>query len=718
MSAEPNDERADRTHIDVVMFSGGSGTDSITTALVRHPQIRLRVVINAYDDGHSTGRLRMFIPSMLGPSDVRKNINRLMPTNERCQRSLKALSDYRLPVDISQADALNLIDALIAGDQRRMPAPIAGQFRWLSMTQASWFRDLLAVFLQYHRKQSTAGRSFDFHDCALGNLVFAGCFLQEDAEFNRTIDRLAELYEVPRGTILNITAGENLFLVAAKEDGSILTREADIVAAQSAVKISDLYLIDAQLYRTRIEGAPPPPGGWQPLLSASTITPRINPDAARAISDANVIIYGPGTQHSSLYPSYMTEGVAESIAANRTADKILIGNIARDYDIQADDVSDLSRKFMHAMSRKGQVSVQWRDCVSHYFVQGTEEHTRDDSRYIPFHPETFTYPLETVHVGDWEAHGGRHAGGLILGEVQQIVQSRIDIELQRVQHMVSIVVPVLNEARTLNQVLRSLSALDFHPWGMTKEIIVVDGGSDDHSRDIARSIPAVRLYELARGKGCGAALRLGIAKARGSIVAFFPSDLEYRAEDLYALIAPLTESRYRAVFGTRAVKVRDLSQELRAIYANNRLLYLTSKYGGMLLSILSLLLYNRYITDVLTSMKAFDALTLRSLELESDGRDLDAEIFAKLSLRREFILELPVDYHPRTRQQGKTITLNDGVKALTALWRYRIARRGRGGEATASDIRRPAPAAVAGQSAAVPENASVVSAGGQRATSH
>ena len=67
------------------------------------------------------------------------------------------------------------------------------------------------------------------------------------------------------------------------------------------------------------------------------------PPGARALAEADVIIYGPGTQHSSLLPSYMTEGVAEVIAANRKADKIFIGNIHRDFDIQADDVDDLAR---------------------------------------------------------------------------------------------------------------------------------------------------------------------------------------------------------------------------------------------------------------------------------------------------------------------------------------------------------------------------------------
>src|ERR1700689_898603 len=115
-----------RQKIEVALFSGGSGTQSITETLLRHPQIALRILINAYDDGHSTGRLRRFIPGMLGPSDVRKNINRLMGVSERSEKSLQAISDYRLPVGISRESALHQIDAMVAGDASQLPAKLAG----------------------------------------------------------------------------------------------------------------------------------------------------------------------------------------------------------------------------------------------------------------------------------------------------------------------------------------------------------------------------------------------------------------------------------------------------------------------------------------------------------------------------------------------------------------------------------------------------------------
>jgi 2-phospho-L-lactate transferase/gluconeogenesis factor (CofD/UPF0052 family) len=672
----PEADNGSRTQINVVLFSGGSGTDSITKALLQHPQISLRILINAYDDGHSTGRLRKFIPGMLGPSDVRKNINRLMPLVERSQRALKQLSDYRLAVGISREDALRFLDAFVLDNATVSPASLQPAFLDLRVGQAKRLRSFVETFLKYFHEQEALGRHFDFTDCAVGNILFAGCYLEQGQDFNQAIVAFCEFYEVAPEILLNITLGENLFLVAEKENGTFVLNEADLVAAQDAAKISGIYLMDEQTYRTRVEEAQGPPSeGWRALFQASHVMPRLNPGAGDALRDADVIIYGPGTQHSSLFPSYLTEGVAEAISGNPNADKIFIGNIHRDYDIQGDDANDLARKLIQTLGRNDQVKLSWTDVVTHFFIHRTDTDTLSQAKYVPFDEKRFSFPLETVKARNWESYDGRHSGGYVLDELQQIVQARIDIELERLQHMVSIIIPVLNEERTIEDVLKSVTALDFLPLGLTKEVIMVDGASTDRSVEIASRLTSVKVARLPRQMGRGAALRMGIEQARGNIIVFFPGDNEYRASDLFAVVNTVVKSRFRAVLGTRAVKCTDLSERLKQIYQNNWRLYVTSKYGGILLSVLTLVLYNRYVSDILTSVKAFDAQLLRSLDLRSDGIEMDTELIAKISRRREYLFELPVDYKPRNRSEGKKITALDGLKAILALFRYRFSRQ-------------------------------------------
>jgi len=140
------------------------------------------------------------------------------------------------------------------------------------------------------------------------------------------------------------------------------------------------------------------------------------------------------------------------------------------------------------------------------------------------------------------------------------------------------------------------------------------------------------------------------------------------------MVAALMGSGFRAVIGTRAVKCTNLSRSLRHVYNNNWILYVTSKYGGMLLSIATLLLYNRYFSDVLSSFKGYDAQLLRALNLESSGLDLETEIVAKLSHRQEYVMEMPANFKPRTRQQGKKTSAMDGLRALGALVRFRLGK--------------------------------------------
>jgi 2-phospho-L-lactate transferase/gluconeogenesis factor (CofD/UPF0052 family) len=666
-------DRGAKTKINLVLFSGGSGTQSITEALLKHPQISLRILINSYDDGHSTGRLRRFIPGMLGPSDVRKNINRLMPVAEHCQLALRSISDHRLPVGISREKALEFIECCVAGPFDRMPEKLAQEFDSLTVAQSRRLGSLLHTFVDFLHAEERCGRTFDFTDCAIGNLLFAGCYLQDGRDFNRTIRAFSQFYEISPDVLLNITEGENLFLVAEKENGLVVLSEAALVAAQDSAKISELFLLDEDTYWKRVENAAEPPEGWRGLFDAAHCIPRLNPEAAKALQEADAIVYGPGTQHSSLFPSYMTEGVAEAISANQRADKIFVGNIHRDFDIQEDDANDLARKLLHALSRGGQIRVNWLDVVSHFFVQRTDDASLSKAKYVPFDEGRFSFPLETVRARDWESQEGRHSGGYVVDELHQIIQARIDVELQRVHHMVSIVIPVLDEERTIEEVLRSLIALDFQSLGLTKEIILVDGCSTDRTAEIARTVNTVRVFRLDGKLGRGAALRMGIEEARGNIIAFFPGDNEYHPNDLYSIVGAVVQSKFRVVLGSRAGKCTNLSERLMQIYENRRLLYLTSKYGGMLLSILTLLLYNRYVSDVLSSVKAFETHLLRSLDLRSNGIDLETEIVAKLSRKGEYIFELPVDYKPRSRSAGKKITARDGLKAVLALFRYRLA---------------------------------------------
>lgn len=665
-------EHAADLRLNVVLFSGGSGTGTITEALLRHPQLMPILIINAYDDGHSTGRLRKFIPGMLGPSDVRKNINRLMPRTEERHAALRFLSDHRLPKKYPFADGMNLVRAIAEGNERLLPADLAARFDVLSVRQSRTFRQYFEDFFRYADREAVHNNFFDFDDCALGNILFGGCFLGEDRDFNRAIKAFSDFFELD-GRILNVTRGENLFLMARTEDGQLIRGEAQLVSLENASPIRDIYLIDEAIYRKYIEPADHVPDAeLEKYVEMGRRLPEINPEAKKAITSADIIIYGPGTQHSSLLPSYLTRGVAEAIRSNTNVDKVFISNIRRDVDIQQEDANALADKFLAAMGRYGELSVETHDVASHFFFQKGQADGHAKQAYVPFDESALRVPLSSVLLRDWETRDGQHAGGYVMQELRRLIQNRIGASLDASRYMVSIVVPALNEQKTVEECLRRLTALDFVSFDLGKEVLFVDGGSTDQTFEIASSVPGVKTFRLEKQAGRGAALKHGIEKARGDVIIFFPADLEYSEEDVYNLVFSIVRNNFKIVFGTRTVKCTDLDTHLLKIYGGKRIPYLVSKYGGMLLSTATLFLYNRYVTDTLTSLKGFDGKVLRSLDLRSNGMDLDTEIVAKACRSGQYILEVPVEYQARTKAQGKKSTALQGLKALWALfsWRY------------------------------------------------
>ncbi len=657
----------DPAPLNVVMFSGGRGTGSITEAFLKHGQISLTLLLNTYDDGLSTGALRALIPGMLGPSDVRKNVSRLMPATDRADQALHHFMEYRFPRPMSTDKALAALRDLSLS-RPSFPWPdFKTPFLDLNMRQAEEMAGFLNAFLEYIDRLPSGTPSFDFSDCSFGNILFAGCYLGSERSFNQAVDRFSRFCRI-RGQVLNVTDGENLVLVALKENGALLLNETEIVEAQDNTPIRDLFLLPAYLTDEELQDLKKMTvGAKAETLQKLSHRPGVNPAAQEALLHADIIIYGPGTQHSSLFPSYLTDKVAETIAANRQAEKIFVGNIAKDFEIRNETAASLVQKFLFYLTEKGKRPIRWEELVSLFFLQASVPESRRASEYVFFDPSSFPFPKNRVVLTNWEAGLGSHSGGMVTDELISVVNSKWSKKMRPFHHMVSILVPSLNEVRTVQPVLQGLARLNFESLGLAREIILIDGGSSDRTVELARAVPDITVLELSGKTGRGAALRLGIERANGNLITFFPSDNEYDAQDLMSVVQSLATTDFQAVYGSRAIKCVNLNERIRTVYKGNKLLYFTGKYGGMLISILSLLLYNRFVSDPLTGIKAFDARVLKSLKLSSNSLDIETEILTKLGKRGVFILEVPVNYRPRTRQEGKKTTVGAGLQAASKM---------------------------------------------------
>lgn len=652
--------------ISIVLFSGGRGTANISRTFLRYPHIRLTVLVNAYDDGLSTGQIREFIPGMLGPSDIRKNIINLMRDDEECYRSLKTILKYRLPVAVSFDEGMKIVQSFKLGDPRQFPRELAEACRGLTLKQLLQIKDDLDEFIRYTIDRKDQGIAFDFGDTNIGNILFAGRYLRQGKDFNRTIDSFCRFCEV-RGEILNITDGTNKILVALKQNGTFLKRESEIVSTQDNHMIHDIYLLDDYLSEDELhELSSLSFNKKETFLRQHEVFPHINTVAANRLRDADVIVFGPGTQYSSLFPSYLTQGAAEAILENRQAEKVFISNIHKDYDIQNETVNSLLKRFLYYHSRKNTTSIKLSDAANHLFIQRPGD-TSAQAPYLSFDDRDLDVASEEITLMNWEEAKGKHHGGVVLNELLAIVERGMQKRLQPFHHTVSIIVPGLNESGTVQQVLHQLTLLDFQQHEMSKEIIFVDGGSTDGTFELAKAVSGITALQLPKKLGRGAALKYGIEHARGDLAVFFPSDGEYHPECIFDLIGPILEGSVNIVFGSRSIKCLQIDDIIKRIYEGNLLLYFFSKYGGLLLSTVSLFRHNHFVSDPLTTVKAFKTSTLKELNLQRNGTGFEGELIAKASAALEFIFEVPVEYLPRKKKQGKKMSVWQGLQVLWSL---------------------------------------------------
>lgn len=218
--------------------------------------------------------------------------------------------------------------------------------------------------------------------------------------------------------------------------------------------------------------------------------------------------------------------------------------------------------------------------------------------------------------------------------------------------LLSIVIPVYNEERHLRRVLEHLFSA---PCPVDREWIVVDDGSKDNSPAVLRDLQKeydFRLFEQDGNQGKGAAVIRGIREATGDFIGIQDADFEYDPRDICALIQPLLEGEADAVYGSRFKRTTPRVNRTYHYFANRFLTLLSNLLSGI------------YLTDMETCYKFFRADLLKSMNLTRKRFGIEVEMTAYLAKTRARIFELPINYYPRTRLQGKKINWRDGVAAI------------------------------------------------------
>ncbi len=245
------------------------------------------------------------------------------------------------------------------------------------------------------------------------------------------------------------------------------------------------------------------------------------------------------------------------------------------------------------------------------------------------------------------------------------------VSLPGQQMKLSILVPAYNEAATIKTLLEKVKAVPLDTQGVQKEILVIDDGSKDGTRDIVEDISGVKLIKHRRNKGKGGAVKTGIRAATGDIIIIQDADLEYDPREYYRCIRPIIDGKTKVVYGSRFLALRQKRRNILFIKKHKKS-YLMAYLGGRLISWATNMLFGGNLTDEPTCYKCFDAKTIKRIHIKGNKFDWEPEVTAKLLKQGHTILEVPISYYPRTFEQGKKINWKDGVQAVWTLLKYRF----------------------------------------------
>ncbi len=400
--------------LNVVVLNGGRGAASLIPALLARQGLHVTSVVNAYDDGKSTGEIRRFF-GMLGPSDIRKVQQLMLPQDDPDYHANLHIFRGRFPMDCTHEGVVAELRDFAEGRRGELLGASLSSDR-VRLALQGFIREFLVVL---NAIEQVNGEYFNFADCSVMNCIYAGAFLAFNRNIEQTtlfIDRLFKL----RGTVLP-TSIEDKKLVALRENGQMLYSEAEIVELRSNVRIERIYFLDRLLDKYRFDGLTTEEK--RGFLERHHCYVGVSSRVKLALQQADIIVYAAGTQHSSLYPTYLATGLARSIADNRAAYKVFVTNIGADYETPSYQASDYIRGAHRYLNLSDGRSYTMQELFDVILIN--QSRYKADETYVEFDEAGFDeIPLRRiVDIFESTDASGKHDGAKVVQTILDLYES-------------------------------------------------------------------------------------------------------------------------------------------------------------------------------------------------------------------------------------------------------------------------------------------------------
>lgn len=391
----------------IVIINGGRGASSIIPALLEKENVSITSIVNAYDDGKSTGEIRRFF-NMLGPSDLRKVQQLFLPESDHLDEH-NSLFDFRYPLHSNHGEVVKSLRAFANNDTKKICN--------ISLTNTKVIKPLQEITRSFLNSLQIIEQSksikFNFSDCSIMNCLYAGAFLINSRNIERTADYFKKVFDLKGSVIPNCI--ENRYLVAQRENGEVLKCEAEIVELRSSVKIRRIYLLENPLDEAFIENLNHKE--QEEFLKMHDSFVELSKTSLIALENADIIIYSSGTQHSSLYPTYMTRGFGNAIAKNSKAFKVFITNIGADYETPSYKASDFikgAHKYLNVASSE---NISFNKLFNTMLIN--QNQNEDNDNYVKLDNEELKKLHCKLKITDLESRkgSGKHCGSKTISEI-------------------------------------------------------------------------------------------------------------------------------------------------------------------------------------------------------------------------------------------------------------------------------------------------------------